>query len=353
MTIKWLLCNIVDNSSSQEPRNSVQDDMLPHSPELSSEKQSALWQKIQAQTDHALACGALQSIPTQYDFIEQNGVAFLVRSLDNIARKEKATQRQKQATPSGTRVNPFLPYEEDLFVTHLSDTHLCLLNKYNVVDHHLLIVTRAFEEQETWLNLQDFIALGRCMAAIDGLAFYNGGPIAGASQPHKHLQVVPMPLSPQGTPIPMEAVITAALLHASTSADLAAHPSPMIAPIDALPFRHAIAPLTLQAHDDDEAHAKATGAILLDTYRQVLHAIGVDAVMEGDRQTLPYNLLITRRWMMVVPRQQERYASISVNSLGFAGSLFVKDEKQMKILRQAGPMNVLQHVACPKTSDHS
>ena len=32
------------------------------------------------------------------------------------------------------------------------------------------------------------------LAEFDGLGFYNGGETAGASQPHKHLQIVPLPL---------------------------------------------------------------------------------------------------------------------------------------------------------------
>lgn len=31
-------------------------------------------------------------------------------------------------------VNPFLPYEEALWVAHLSPTHTLLLNKFNVVE---------------------------------------------------------------------------------------------------------------------------------------------------------------------------------------------------------------------------
>lgn len=33
-----------------------------------------------------------------------------------------------------------------------------------------------------------------------GLAFYNCGPVSGASQPHKHVQVVPLPLDDSGGP---------------------------------------------------------------------------------------------------------------------------------------------------------
>lgn len=51
--------------------------------------------------------------------------------------------------------NPFLPYEEALWVSHLSDSHTLLLNKFNVVAHHTLVVTRAFESQQDPLNASD------------------------------------------------------------------------------------------------------------------------------------------------------------------------------------------------------
>jgi ATP adenylyltransferase len=59
----------------------------------------------------------------------------------------------------------------------------------------------------------------------------------------------------------------------------------------------------------------------------------------------PYNLLVTRRWMLAVPRSRERFDSISVNALGFAGSLFVRDAAEMQRLREARPMRVLKEVA--------
>ena len=80
---------------------------------------------------------------------------------------------------------------------------MAILNKFNVVDHHLLIVAREFEDQRALLALRDFEAWWRCMSEYDSLGFYNGGPEAGASQPHKHLQLVPLPLAPQGPPVPI------------------------------------------------------------------------------------------------------------------------------------------------------
>src|ERR1700741_289757 len=136
-----------------------------------------LWAAIERQTEHALRCGALQPIDTVQAVIESGAVRFVVRQVSSLTRKEQQRrQARKLQTEKGPVANPFLPYEPDLFVAELSDTHLALLNKFNVIDHHLLIVTRDFQRQEALLDLADFEALMACMAEFDGIGFYNGGP---------------------------------------------------------------------------------------------------------------------------------------------------------------------------------
>lgn len=294
-----------------------------------------LWAKVTERTKHALQCGALQPIPTECRRVDQSGVNFLVRTLPNLARKEESKKKQdKQTATSGKDFNPFLPYEEDLFVADISNTHLCLLNKFNVVDYHLLIVTRSFEEQESLLTLQDFEAMWACLAEIDGLAFYNGGKIAGASQRHKHLQLVPLPLVSDEPKIPIAPVLASAKFQGSVGTALG------------FPFIHAIAKL-----DPNWAKTPADAAsATCDRYRALLDAVG----LQGDagnnaRQSGAYNLLATREWMLLVPRSQECFESISVNSLGFAGSLFVKNEQQMQVLLDCGPMTLLNSVAVSAT----
>jgi ATP adenylyltransferase len=65
------------------------------------------------------------------------------------------------------------------------------------------------------------------------------------------------------------------------------------------------------------------------------------------RQSAPYNLLIAEDWLLAVPRVAECFGSVSVNALGFAGSLFVKDRERLEAVRAAGPMAVLRAVAGP------
>ncbi|MBN3751372.1 phosphorylase [Paraburkholderia sp. Tr-20389] len=295
-----------------------------------------LWPAIERQTAHALQCGALQPIDTVQTVIESDGVRFIVRQVSSLTRKDQQrVQARKLQTEKRVAVNPFLPYEPDLFVADISGTHLALLNKFNVIDHHLLIVTREFRRQEALLDLADFEALMRCMAGFDGVGFYNSGPEAGASQPHKHLQIVPLPLGDSELPVPVEPLLAQAF---------GAGP---VGRVPGLPFRHAFARLAL-----DDAPPDAAAHTALACYRALLDAAGIGAgEVDGEPcHATPYNLLVTRRWMLLVPRSMERVEGVSVNALGFAGSLFVRDAAHLELIERLGPMNVLRRVACPSAS---
>jgi ATP adenylyltransferase len=250
----------------------------------------------------------------------------------NLDRKDSALKEQdKKKADSGKEFNPFLPYDRDLFVADISETHLCLLNKFNAVDYHLLIVTREFEEQESLLARQDFEALLAVMAEFDGLAFYNSGRAAGASQRHKHLQLVPLPLTPSGPEIPIEPALEAACFQDSVGS------------VPAFPFAHAFARLDLPVGQSPLSAAE----VMLERYCTLLRSAGLLEGEVGSENRLAgaYNLLATAEWMLVVPRSQEHFHSISVNSLGFAGTLFVRNQEQLKVLKDLGPVTVLRNVA--------
>ena len=272
----------------------------------------------------ALASGALRPIETESLFLEEAGVRFLVRVVSSLARKDRDRRGRAGATaPGGRPANPFLPYEKEMLVAELSDSHVALLNKFNVIDGHLLIVTRSFEDQERLLGPSDFEALWTCMSELGGLGFYNGGTLASASQPHKHLQLVPLPLAEEGPAVPIEPLLAAGG--------------------SGLPFAHAFAPLEPAL----DARPRVAAARAQALYLALLGSLGLHPVeLEGElRQPAPYNLLLTRRWMLVVPRRKEHFASVSINALGFAGSLFLRDREELRRVRERGPLAVLREVA--------
>jgi len=272
---------------------------------------------IAARSESALRAGARLPIPTRVHRVEDQGVAFEVRVFEALARKRGATRDQRERGS-----NPFLPFEEALFVADVSDTHVCLLNKFNVVDRHVLLVTRAFEDQEEPLGPADFAALWACLRETDGLGFYNAGETAGASQRHKHLQLVPLPLGPgHGFPLAPRLEAEAAegrVLLSST-----------------LPFPVALTRIEKLASRDPGDAAGALGLL----YREMLRRTGVRS------GRTPYNLLATQRLLWLVPRTRSEWQGIPVNALGFAGALLVPDDAALTRLRAVGPLAVLRAVA--------
>jgi ATP adenylyltransferase len=282
----------------------------------------------------ALESGALLPVDTVTDFIEDGGMRFVVRIVSSFARKHRALRALDADRPAATREeNPFLPYDEDLFVTDLSSTHLCILNKYNVIDHHMLVVTREYEDQEELLTEGDFVAACACLREFDSLVFYNGGRAAGASQPHRHLQVIPLPMTPESPGLPFDRLVEQTAFRGSLGA------------IPCLPFRHSVAPFEAEWVEAPERTAPEVRA----RYGEMLRAVGMrDDLSPGARQSHPYDLLVTPKWMYLVPRSRESWRSIPVNSLGFAGSLLARDEDDLETIRSSGPMNILREVAEPR-----
>lgn len=257
----------------------------------------SLREAMRARAEAARAEGALEPIPTRVETVEDEGVRFAVRVVEHLREKRRAARDDRDSDR-----NPFLPYEEALHVADVSSTHVALLNKFNVLEDHLIVIPRAFEEQESYLTLADFDALGEVMEELHALFFYNAGPTAGASQRHKHLQFVPRDASPTRL-------------------------EELYAAERELPFVWARAPV---------AGESAVG----------LHAKYLDLLETIGRISDPtaYNLLGTRELLVAVPRSREASRGVSVNALGFAGALLVPDEKALALVRESGPMAFLRDV---------
>jgi ATP adenylyltransferase len=257
----------------------------------------------------AHASGALYRIQSQPHYVIDHGVEFVVRLAIDF-------ERQVAVMPRNRPGNPFLPPDPPLYLGDVSPTHYALLNKYHVIENHLLVVTREYVDQEVLLDVADFEALIACLPADSpAIGFYNGGSGSGASQPHKHLQVVTLPLSPRAA-IPMAPLLAGNAPH--------------------LPFTHAFARIDSR-----------TSAALHACYRELLREAGLGALTghRPERQSHPYNVVIARDWMLLVPRSRERFEGIPLNSLAFAGAFFVRREEQLEAVRRAGPMAILAQAA--------
>lgn len=299
-----------------------------------------LSERIQDAVTYATACSALPdtglSSKPLTAIAEDSGIQFYIRLMPHLARRTQPAHYRRSEVSSSAKINPFLPYDRDLFVADISDTHLCILNKFGVSSEHSLIITRDFEEQRTALTLKDFEAIWQCLDDFSGVVLYNSGQCSGGSQNHRHmhllsLPLLSLPLNPQDLKLPIESAIQVADFSESTGS------------IPAFDFNHALA-----FFNNWDKHSPVDKAQqCLPIYNTLLQATGLHETkgLKADSLLGSYNLLITHDWMLLVPRVAACFKDIPINALGFAGFFLVTDQLQFDKLRECTPLTILKSIS--------
>ncbi|PRP74154.1 ATP adenylyltransferase [Planoprotostelium fungivorum] len=265
----------------------------------------AWWSRVRATTERAKKNNKLSTIDTTAIRIPQAGVDFILR-VSSILKKKPQNLAQKNT------FNPFAPenLDSDLFVSELYGTHNLLLNKFNVLPHHLLLTTKEFQRQSDPLNHTDFKVASFALKMFRPIIFYNCGKASGASQSHKHMQALPLPLDSER---PDELFPIEPLLRRNHEKKNAIS---NIFRIEEFQFQHAC--VKLRSYDSVE---------LEDKYKELLSYLGVNPKEQGHS----YNILFR--------------VGISVNSVGMVGTMLVKSEEEKEAFIEAGPIEVLRGVS--------
>ncbi len=279
-----------------------------------------LWDRARRLRERAEAAGALHPIVTAPQAVTAEELQAVVRIPD--------PERLRRAPRPVTSPDPFLPpYDPELYLGDIAPTHAVLLNKYPVLARHLLLVTRRWVPQAAPLDAADFAALAALLCRRPALGFCNSGPEAGASQPHKHLQVVTLPLAPWDPPIPFGPWFEQALQNGRNA-------------IRQFTFRHVLVRLPPRVLERSDA-----GLLLRARYSRMLEQLHLGADAQG--RLPPYNLLVTVRWMLLVPRRRGTWDGIPVNALGYAGAFIARGPGQRARFAVADPLAVLASVGIP------
>ena len=274
---------------------------------------SELLQKAIEVTVAATSSGALVPLDTSLTHLMgDGGCRFELRHLLS------ATPKHLRA--SGPKPNPFLPWDHRLEVDRIGESHVVILNKYPVQTTHMLLITQDWQPQTGWLSIEDWRSLARVDAMTTGLWFFNSGPDAGASQPHRHLQLLP-----RGAEEP----ICARQDWFKRCAEATVGPSD-----DPLLSSCRVASIT----------SSLTGETLHETYLTLADDLGLGRPSSDERPRGAYNLLLTRQWMAIVRRSTEGIRGFSVNALGFAGSLLSTEASDREWIQRSGPEALLRAV---------
>lgn len=287
---------------------------------------------------------------------------FQLRYCPALGKKPTGAFKPK---PDGPKPDPFADPSPDLLVAHLpaenqnqNSGYALVLNKFPVIANHFIVATKAWKDQEDILEEEDLEVAYACIRAWgqdqtpghDGakrrlFAFFNSGPDSGASQPHRHLQFLPVEaMRQEGGREGWEPLIdrVMATQSAATRSGLRR--------LDQLPFSHFAAPIP------PDPSADTLHALYLTLYRAAAKAVrrdssgqdaeAVDEIKIEGRTAISYNLALTESTMMICPRRTETApipvdtegqildaGMISMNGTILGGTLMVKAEAEWDSLR--------------------
>ncbi|RYP67286.1 hypothetical protein DL771_007304 [Monosporascus sp. 5C6A] len=269
--------------------------------------------------------GALLYYPTQVTILNVGSIP--LRFSPALASKPKAP---KPKEPDAKPFNPFENPAPELLVAQLPPAHRLVLNKFAVVPEHFILATKEVKPQTHVLEKTDLAAAYACIDAYDRngqelFVFFNSGEHSGASQPHRHLQLLPVARMQDG----LEQVE-----RGETWSVLA---DKLDEQAQALPFavmKTAITPgMSVEARHD----------AYLDLYKRAVNAVtpNMEVPSEGEAK-ISYNLAMTKRSMAICPRTAEgalignktgqEVGFVALNGTVLAGTALVKSQAEWDAL---------------------
>jgi ATP adenylyltransferase len=263
--------------------------------------------------------------------------------------EEKKSQKEEEA--KRTPPDPFAPpYIPNLHVGDVKgedgDEYVVLLNKYSVIPHHFLLVTKEYQSQSAPLYPSDLVqAYGILSAARKAgkhlIAFYNCGLNSGASQLHKHIQFIPI----DGDGPPIERLARGVQLE-SAGKPFALSQVPYANHV--FRFPPYFSP-TSPGFEDTLAQAFM---FLLDL---VISTVRHDPDYPAGKPS--YNVIMSLEHIHLIPRRREAHTlketgdPVNVNALGFAGLVLVKSEAELEAVKKGGVGNILKDVGVGSVHD--
>lgn len=303
---------------------------------------------------------------------------FQLRYCPALAKKPIQPPPDLSQGSNKPRIDPFAKPSSDLLVAEIptsNPTHFLVLNKFPVIPNHFIIATKPYKPQTDLLEKDDLEATYCCLREWEPsndegqskklFAFFNSGEHSGASQPHRHLQFLPVEdMTQQDDKLNWTPLIDG-FHHDGGDSQRDENPRRLD-----LPFACYAVELPLNP-DAEDLHR-----IYLALYRTAAAAATAKGTTSNSRSpedptlqtegpsAISYNLAMTTSRMIICPRRSE-HAWIQLNEASkvglheeglvkfngtiLAGTLMVKAESEWKALQEQPAMleGVLQTIGFP------
>ncbi|KAI9836511.1 MAG: bifunctional AP-4-A phosphorylase/ADP sulfurylase [Sclerophora amabilis] len=345
-------------------------DLTEHLPALVKRKYNA-----------AKANGSLTFSHTELTVLHAGGTAYQLRYCPALSKKPEPQKKTRpSSSPTKEKFNPFEDPTADLLVAELprdKPRHRLVLNKYPVIPQHFILATKVFKRQTDLLEEDDLATAYACLSAWESgqetgnsgklFAFFNSGEHSGASQPHRHLQFLPVDEvvgedGGQGWTLLADELTPSSDSRASSQdhRDL-----PFIY------FRRLLPPAPTSndlVQTYQWLYDRAVSSVRSLNHTAVDESPDAEASSGGGAAEISYNLAMTTTSMVLCPRRrggaaldlgsahgldQKDIGPIDVNGTVLGGTLMVKTEEEWDALRgdESRLLSILRVIGYPPGSE--
>lgn len=266
---------------------------------------------------------------------------FQVRYSPTLAKKPKSdSSDSSNSKDEKPKINPFQNPPVELIVSGIGSKHTLLLNKFCITPGHSILITNKELPQTYPLEAAD---IGATYAVIreyrdsgdELFGFFNSGEHSGASQPHRHVQFMPV----------NQMRVDLEDRYKKAWKPLPSHGEKLRDMQDKIPFVYFTAPLK---GTETATQLHKTYLALLEVARQTVSsylspdpdAEEIDAdkdLPETDEVPFSYNMAFMDRLMVILPRisigseiendNEKGSGYVELNGTVLAGTLLVKEKE--------------------------
>ena len=276
-------------------------------------KSEFIWSRALETSRNAIDCGAVIPLET-YKYKP-------VKSIFDYELRFLKRSFPKKIIEYGPIINPFIPWDSRLEVQAVNDKYTLILNKYPVQLGHILLITNNWKPQNGWLSIDDFEAISLVDNDTTGLWFFNSSSEAGASQPHRHFQ----------------------LLRRHTYESICPRYEWFCSLLNNREFFYSDIKESVSIKPRNN-RLDSMAQDLFDSYKSMIIDMNLGDINNDDKPLKPYNMLITENWISLIVRSTDRSHGFSINGLGFAGYFLATKNSEVDMLTKFGPENILKHV---------
>lgn len=308
---------------------------------------------------------------------------FQLRYCPALAKKPTSSSQQlsdgpeKKENKKKKKFNPFENPDRELVVAEIpaaSPTHVLVLNKFPVIQDHFILATKAYKEQTHKLDEDDVFLTHQCLKAWESdvggspslsrrrlYAFFNSGEHSGASQPHRHIQFIPVESmrrqerrGSSDWKMLIDLAAAETVDHQGSAGFASQHRVPFALYVKKLPRN-------VSSEQLYEAYNELYDAALATVMRYVKDSGDESVLFHSDAGALPisYNLAMTTEAMAICPRRCEgttlkdsgdvQTDMVALNGTLLSGSLMVKGKVEWELLKESSKAldSVLEAIGIP------